>query len=342
MNQLRELTEKEKNQYQKGATHFTQSWEWGEFREKTGVKVHRFGEFEGPKLTSAWQIFFHKIPKTNFTVGYLPRTEILNKNVLEYLKEIGQKNNCIFIKLEPDVYHPQSSSSSPSPQFSQSSQFSQSRPILPTHTFLLDLTQTEESILKNMHEKTRYNIRLAQKQGVEVKEKDDEKSLEIFLDFLEETERRQGFYSHPKSYFRKQWEILKPAGMIHLLLAYFDNQPISGILLLRFKDSLSYAYGGSSEIHRDKMPNHLLHWEAIKLGKKLSCNTYDFWGSYLEKPEPSDPWYGIYRFKVGFGGEPVSYVDAYDLIFNPFLYQLYKIIDWLRWKFLRLKQLSNN
>ncbi|MDP3955083.1 MAG: peptidoglycan bridge formation glycyltransferase FemA/FemB family protein, partial [bacterium] len=250
---------------------------------------------------------------------------------LEYLREIGKKNNCLFIKLEPDL-------TINNPQLTISNCLKKSKPVLPVHTFLLDLTQTEESILKKMHEKTRYNLRLAQKQGVEVKEKDDEKSLEIFLDFLIETEKRQGFYSHPKSYFRRQWEVLKPAGMIHLLLAYFDNKPISGILLLRFKDSLSYAYGGSSEIHREKMPNHLLHWEAIKLGKKLGCKVYDFWGSYLKKPEPSDPWYGIYRFKAGFGGEPVSYLGAYDFVISPFLCQIYMLVDFTRWLIFKLKR----
>ncbi|MDP3955535.1 MAG: peptidoglycan bridge formation glycyltransferase FemA/FemB family protein, partial [bacterium] len=81
MNQLREVTEKEKKQYLENTSHLTQSWEWGEFREKTGVKVFRFGEFENEKLVSAWQIFFHKIPHTNFTVGYLPRTKIPNKKI---------------------------------------------------------------------------------------------------------------------------------------------------------------------------------------------------------------------------------------------------------------------
>jgi len=332
MKTIREIQEREKDQHQKIVGHLTQSWQWGDFRKETGVGIFRFGEFENSNLKSAFQLFFHQIPHTHFNVGYLPRSPLPSEKILSFIKEIGKKNNCIFIKLEPNIQ-----------QTTEGRQQTQKnlRPgksVLPRHTFFLDLNQNEEEILKGMHEKTRYNIRLAQKQGVKVEEKDDEKSLETFLKFLEETQKRQGFYTHPSSYFRKQWQILKPEGMIHLLLSSYKSQPIAGILLLRFKNQLYYTYGGSSETHREKMPNQLLHWEAIKLGKKLGCQLYDFWGAYLEKPEPSDSWYGIYRFKAGFGGKLVSYVGAYDLVINPFLYQLYQIIDWLRWKFLRLKR----
>ncbi len=319
----------QKKEYQEVVRHLTQSWEWGEFREKTGIKILRLGKFENKVLKNAWQVFFHKIPFTLWTVGYLPRPNIITTELLKTLTTFCRQNNAIFLRIEPLTTN--------LPQHSQFT-FAPSKPILPTHTFLLDLTQSEEEILKNMHEKTRYNLRLAQKQGVEVKEKDDEKSLEIFLDFLIKTERRQGFYSHSKSYFREQWETLKPVAMIHLLLAYFDNEPISGILILRFKDDLYYAYGGSSETHREKMPNQLLHWEAIKLGKKLGCKTYDLWGAYLEKPESSDPWYGIYRFKAGFGGKLVSSPITFDLVINPLGYKLCQIADAYRWPLLKIKR----
>lgn len=326
---IREVQEKEKDQYQKVVNHLTQSWEWGEFREKTGVGVLRLGEFQNGKLGAAWQVFFHKIPPASWTVGYLPRPVKMTAELLESLKKFGRQNNALFLKIEPSVPH--------LPQYPQPPQ-KPGRPVLPVHTFLLDLTLPEEELLKKMHEKTRYNIRLAQKHGIRVEEKEDQKSLEIFLNFLEETEKRQGFYTHPKDYFLKQWQILKPEKMMHLLMAYYQKTPLGGILLLRFKDKLYYTYGGSSEAHREKMPNHLLHWEAIKLGKKLGCKTYDFWGAYLQKPEPSDPWYGLYRFKAGFGGKLVSYPETFDLIINPLGYKLYRIADSCRWQILKVKR----
>lgn len=329
-NIIREIWEKEKSDFNQKVANLTQSWEWGEFRETTGVKVLRFGEFQDEKILSAWQIFFHKIPHTHFTVGYLPRTTLPNEEVINYLKKIGRDNNCIFIRLEPDLpYNLQP----PKPH----QNYLTGKPVLPVHTLFLDLTQPEEVLLKGMREKTRYNIRLAKKHQISVAEKDDEKSIEIFIKFLVETEKRQGFYSHPPIYFQKQWRALKPNPLVHLLLAYDGQTPVSGIWLVHFKDYLYYLYGGSSEKSREKMPNYLLHWEAIKLGKKLGCKTYDLWGSYKDKPEPSDPWFGIYRFKSGFGGKEVTYVGAYDLVINPSLYKLYNLADFLRWKLLKIK-----
>ncbi|MFZ5365762.1 MAG: lipid II:glycine glycyltransferase FemX [Patescibacteria group bacterium] len=328
---IREVQDVEKNAFNSLVLHPLQSWEWGEFREKMGVGVLRFGEFKNSTLRNCFQLTIHPIPHTPYTVGYLPRSPFPNHQILKALKKIGQEKNCLFIKIEPDVLQDTKD------KLPGESWLLPGKPILPVNTFLINLSLSEGELLKRMHEKTRYNIKIAQKHGVEIKERDDSQSLEIFLKFLQQTQKRQGFYTHPSEYFRQQWQILKPANMVYLLLAFYKDTPIASVLLLRFRDKLYYTYGGSSELYREKMPNHLLHWEAIQLGKKLGCKIYDFWGAYLEKPESSDPWYGLFRFKAGFGGEFVSYVGAFDLILNPFLYRVYGFADNLRWKFLRAK-----
>ncbi|MDO8551524.1 MAG: peptidoglycan bridge formation glycyltransferase FemA/FemB family protein [bacterium] len=331
MTEIREIRPEEKNPYQKIASHLTQSWDWGKFREKTGVKIYRFGEFNNSKIISAWQIFFHTIPHANFTVGYLPRTQLPNKEIINFLRKIGREKHCLFIRLEPNIPDSPHSAHIPSP-------YRPGKPILPAHTFLIDLTSPEEEILKRMHEKTRYNIRRAEKQEVKVREENSEESLETFLKFSEATQKRQGFYNHPSGYFRKQWQTLKPEKMIHLLVAYFQDTPLASLYLLHFKDTLYYVYGGSSDTYREKMPNQLLHWEAIKLGKRLGLKIYDLWGAYKDSPETKDPWYGVYRFKSGFGGELVNYVGAFDLVLSPLGYKVYNLADSTRWLLLKLKR----
>ncbi|MBM3209650.1 peptidoglycan bridge formation glycyltransferase FemA/FemB family protein [Candidatus Shapirobacteria bacterium] len=331
---FREISEKDKEAYNQVVSHPVQSWEWGRFRQETGVEVLRLGQFDGEKLVSAFQIFFHRVPRLNFTVGYLPRAPLPDKKILSILTEIGKERNCVFIKFEPDCLVGQKDKRKE--YFLR--QTRPGRPVLPINTINIDLTPPEEEILRQMHEKTRYNIRLSQKQGVRVEEKNDDSSLSAFLDFLEETEKRQGFYTHPRDYFKKQWAITRPSGMAHLLLAFFGTFPLAGIMLFHFQDKLYYPYGGSSLLHRAIMPNYSLHWEAIRLGKRLGCKTYDLWGTYWQKPEPTDPWYGVYRFKMGFGGKPVSYLGAFDLVLNLPLYRAYNLTNELRWQFLKISR----
>ena len=99
----RELTETDRTTYNRLVNHPLQSWEWGEFREKTGVKVVRVGLFDKGNLTDGFQLTFHQIPFTNYSVGYFPKGKLPTTEMIAALKEVGQKHNAIFIKLEPNV-----------------------------------------------------------------------------------------------------------------------------------------------------------------------------------------------------------------------------------------------
>lgn len=330
---VREILLKERDEYNNVVSHILQTYEWGQFREATGVKIFRFGEFDG-KLTSGYQLTFHPFPHTSYSIGYFPRGLELDDELFDHLLKIGQENNSAFIKIEADISDKQYVIHN-----KNSNNIIPSTPILPRFTFHVDLTASEDEILGRLKEKTRYNIRLAQKSGIEVFEKDDFESLEIFIKLINETGKRQGFYNHPADYYRTLWSILKPAKMCYLFLAYYDKAPIAGIMLFRFKNMLYYPYGGSSLLYREKMPNHLLHFEAIKFGKKIGCTTYDMWGAYKNSPSEKDPWFGIYRFKEGFGGKLVEYPETVDLVFNPTYYKIYRFIDPLRFKLLFLKRL---
>lgn len=321
------------------SSHPLQSFEWGEFRKKTGVKVIRQNGF---------QITIHKIPYASWSIGYLPKGQMPDKKMIEELEEIGRREKCIFIQLEPNVRELTSEEPSsvtwnldklgPKPSF---------HPLFTKYTFILDLTKPEDKLLKNMHPKTRYNIKVAQKHGVKVVEDNSDDAFETYLKLTRETTKRQGFYAHTEQYHRLQWETL-PHKIInhrssiidqlssHLLLAKYQGETLVTWIVFVYKDTLYYPYGASSNLHRETMASNLMMWEAIRFGKKLGLNKFDMWGSLGPNPDKNDPWYGFHRFKEAYGGELVEFVGSYDLIITPILYELYKIVDKVRWMFLKL------
>lgn len=319
---LRPITPHQKNQYNKLATHIIQSWEWGEARISLGLPLFRYGLFKNNRLSKAFQLTLHKIPFFNQYVGYLPKGPLPDNELFEVLKEIGKAHHCAFIKLEPDVL-------ASTPLFSVSPHFQPSpKPLFTKYNFILDLTASEEQLLQKMHPKTRYNIRLAQKKGVWVEERVDDQAFQIYLKLYFETTQRQGYHGHNQEYHQKVWETLKEAGMARLLIAFYQGKPLSVWMLLNFKDTLYYPYGGSSTLHKEVMANNLVAWEAIKLGKKMGLKKFDLWGAANNpNPDQNDPYFGFYRFKAGFGGKLAEYLGTYDLIFNDPLYWAFTLID---------------
>lgn len=315
------------------AGHITQSWEWGEFRKTVpSIKnVLRLGSFENEKPIKVWQILFSKVPYLGSnSIAYLPRGEMPTNQELEEIKKCCLEEKAVFLKIEP-IKEPSDN------QTARITQIKIGKAILPQHSIYVNLALSEDELLANMHEKARYNIRLAQKKGVVVKEENSTQSLEGFITILEETEKRQGFYSHNSNYYRNLWKHLHGSQMAYLLNAYVDSKIAASIMLFRFKDFLYYPYGGSDYEYRQYMAPQLLHFEAMKLGKKLGCKTYDLWGSYLKSPTENDPWWGFYRLKSGLGGKEISFPDSIDIPLSP-LYSPLMLADELRWKLLRLKK----
>jgi len=339
---IKELILKNKESFNNLVNHPLQSWEWGEFREKLGQKVIRAGVFEKEKLVSAFQLFFHQIPKTPFTIGYFPKGPLPNKAIIDFLKEIGQENKAIFIKLEPNVSRCKPVSPSRCNTFAPLTELREigltpGKPIFTKYTSIIDLTLSEEELMAKMHSKTRYNTRLAEKHGVIVKEDNSNKAFHQYLKLLFETTKRQGFYAHDEKFHQTQWKILQPVGISHLLTATYKDKILAAFLLFVFKDTLYYPYGASTREHKELMAPTLLMWEAIKFGKKMGCQKFDLWGDLEPNPPPSHPYYGFHRFKEGFSPKLVEFIGTYDLVINPTLYKIYTLADKLRWKILRLK-----
>ncbi|MBI3109660.1 peptidoglycan bridge formation glycyltransferase FemA/FemB family protein [Candidatus Daviesbacteria bacterium] len=317
---LRPITDNQKAKYNKLVSHVMQSWEWGEFRKSLGVPILRYGLYKNGKLQKAFHLTLHKIPFIIQYVGYLPKGGEPDKDLAEALKKIGKEQNCAFIKIEPNVQN--------SEFRIQNSEFKKSpKPLFTKYNFIIDLTKSEEELLQNMHPKTRYNIRVAQKHGVKVEERTDDKAFEIYLKLYFETTRRQGYHGHNKEYHRKVWQILKDANMARLLIAFHKDEPLTAWMLLNFKDTLYYPYGGSSKNHPEVMANNLVAWEAIKLGKKMGLKKFDMWGALGPNTNASDPWYGFHKFKQGYGGRLVEYIGTFDLVLHWPIYLVFTFID---------------
>lgn len=324
---LRPITEDQKKQYNALVTHVIQSWEWGEFRKGLGLPLLRYGIYKDNKLVRAFQLTLHKIPLVNQYVGYLPKGPLPDKELAQALEQIrhhafiSEGKKLCFIKIEPDILA-NTTPYSIFPNFLPSP-----KPLFSKFNFLLDLTKSEEELLKNMHPKTRYNIRLAQKKGATVEERTDDKALAIYLRLYFETTLRQGYHGHNRDYHKKVWQALKDAGMARFLIAFYDKKPLTAWMLLNFKDKLYYAYGGSSTQHKEVMSNNLIAWEAIRLGQKLKLKEFDMWGALGPTPDPKDPWYGFHKFKAGYGGQLLEYIGTFDLVFNNTIYWFFTVVD---------------
>lgn len=336
----RNLEESEKEQFDRFASHPLQTYAWGEFRKKTGVKViRRVGEQAG-KILSAYQLTIHPLPHLPFTIGYLPKTTLPTPDMLADLREVGEREKCIYIQIEPDVIKDSS-------YMPLSAVKTSHHPLFTPNTFLIDLTISEDELKKRLHQKTRYNLTVSEKNHVHVHEDNSPEAFDAYLRLTKETADRQHFYAHSPAYHQSQWETLphvrqNDGGLSsHLLLATYtpehSKEPVTLAAWILFiqGDKLYYPYGASSELHRDVMASTAMMWGAIQFGKKHRLKLFDLWGAAnTPDPDPSDPYYGFHRFKKNFGAVYTSMVGSFDLIINPFFYQLFTLINTLRWKLL--------
>jgi lipid II:glycine glycyltransferase (peptidoglycan interpeptide bridge formation enzyme) len=343
---VREVLSEEKEEYNKVVSHPLQSWEWGEFKILTGAKVIRLGVFDTSsvtkKMVQGFQVDIHPVPGLPFKIIYFPRGPMPDEMNLNALIKLAKRENAAYIKMEPNVAHAcreeNISGFTDIKKFLADNNCVDGKPIFTKYTFVLDLAQGVDSILKNMKPKTRYNIRVAQKHEVKVVEDNSDKGLETFIKLFFETTNRQKFYGHTPDYYRKMKKALDGSGIYHLLLSSYQDQVLSADIFFTFNGTLYYPYGASTREHREVMSTYQLFWQAINLGIESKCTKFDMWGALGPNPDPKDPWYGFHRFKEGFGAQLCEFVGTYDLLINPPIYKMLSFADDWRWKWLRLRK----
>ena len=286
--------------------HPVQSKEWGEFRAKAGNKISWVRD-----LLVVWS----RIPGTAWYFGTLLKSRMPNKEDIKRLRDEAIKIGGVGIRIEPDVLKS-------AQRKVLSTQLVRGRRFFTPKTFWLDLTKSEETLLAAMHSKARYNIRLAEKHGVEVIEDNSDAAFEKFWELTDQTAKRQGFYAHDKRYFELMWETLKEK-IAHLFVAKYQGEVLAPWIIFKYGDKIYYPYGASSDAHRGLQAPSLMMWKTALWGKSQGCKIYDLWGVEEGK--------GFTNFKVKFGPKIVEFVGTYDLIVNSLLYWLFRITEELRW-----------
>lgn len=330
--------EKTKKQYKQflenhERCNFQQSPEWAKVKSNWKNEVVLAEDAEG-NIIGSISILIRKIPIFG-NIMYSSRgpvCDVHDKEVLEQLtegiKELGKKYKAIVFKAEPDI-------ESNDEQFrnivldlgykikDDAKNFREE--IQPRYVFRLDVKgKNEEEVFAGFHQKTRYNIRLATKKGVVVKEGTRE-DLKDFHKIMVETGARDGFIIRPLSYFEKMYDSLAPNHM-KLLMAYHEGKPISGVIPIMYGNKTWYLYGASSNNHRNLMPNYLLQWEMIKMAINNKSFVYDLRGVSGVVDE-NHPQYGLYRFKKGFGATFTEFIGEVYLPFKPLTYSVYKFSE---------------
>lgn len=351
--------------------HFLQTYEWGQVKAKYGWQpIYLVWDEEGKMKEERTDLSSFVFPAQaaclvlkrtalrRLSILYAPKgplmdwtNESLRKRVLDDLQSFAKKQGAIFLKIDPDVVLGRGVPVSVDEVAENSGQalrsdlrrrgwVESSDQIQFRNTVMVDLSANEEDILMRMKQKTRYNIRLAERKGVTVRA-GTLGDLGMLYRMYAETSVRDGFVIRDEAYYMTVWEtyMSKVEGprsepFAVPLIAEVDGEPVAGLFLFMFAGRAYYVYGMSRDKHREKMPTYLLQWEAMKHAKAHGCLTYDLWGA-PDVFDESDSMWGVYRFKEGLGGEVMRTLGAYDFAPNKFWYAMYsdvmpRVLDFMR------------
>ena len=301
--------------------HILQSGAWGDLKSRFSWRVLRVRVGD-----CGAQVLIKRLP-LGFSIGYVPKGPLGQdwqgwiSDIQEYLRGNGLQ----FLKIEPDCWEDDEHlERMPNAEWVVSS-----ASIQPRRTIIIILEGGAEAVLARMKQKTRYNIRLSQKKGVEVRPSND---FDCFYDLMKITGQRDDFGIHKREYYTAIRDLF-PNHMVQLFLASYQGEVLGGIMVFRHGSRAWYFYGASSNDSRNLMPTYLLQWHGILWAIESGCKTYDLWGipDYDEQSlehnflERSDGLWGVYRFKRGFGGQVRRAASAVDIVYSRWRYRLYRL-----------------
>ena len=335
---MRLLEEKDKQEYKEfleshDRCNFQQSLEWGEVKTSWKKEVILSEDKDG-NIRGSLCVWIRKIPIFG-NIMYSARgpvCDLYDEEVIKDLKEgadiLAKKYNAFVLRVEPDILKSDEEfrkiiTKNGFKIKDDSKDFKDE--IQPRFVFRLNLKgKTEEEIIAELHQKTRYNVRLATKKGVVIKEGTRE-DLKEFHRIMIETGERDNFIIRSLEYFEKMYDEMAPNHM-KLLMAYHEDKPISGIIPIMYGNKVWYLYGASSNSHRNLMPNYLLQWTMIQEAIKMGADMYDFRGVSGVVDE-SHPQYGLYRFKKGFNADFTEFIGEIYIPYKPLVYKMYKFSE---------------
>ena len=317
--------------------HILQMSPWGELKRSFGWRVRRVALTEDGHIRAGAQLLLRPLlpwMRHGPCLAYVPKGPLVDwedadtvKALLSAIHPLARREGSVCLTIEPELLDaPQIDARLREYGFHPSV-----RTIQPRRTIHVDLRPSEEEILAAMRSKTRYNIRLAERREVEVRV-GDAGDISTFYRLSQLTSKRDRFGIHSHAYYQRAYELFAPLGLCRLFLAEYRGQPLAGLMAFACGPRAWYFYGASSNEERHRMPNYALQWAAMRWAKARGCKTYDLWGVPDEEEEVLEAEFtkrrgglwGVYRFKRGFGGRLVRYIGAYDYVYRPFLYQLYR------------------
>jgi peptidoglycan pentaglycine glycine transferase (the first glycine) len=345
--------------------HLLQTWEWAQLKAKYGWQPQPLVWLSaGGRPVAAAMALKRSLSAGGFArrmgILYLPKGPLLDWSdaalrgqVLADLQSFARRQSAIFVKIDPDVslgtgvpgtaeaVEDASGAAVRSALAATGWRFSADQ-VQFRNTVLVDLRPAEAELLAGMKQKTRYNIRLAARKGVTVRPALAQ-DLPLLYHMYAETAVRDGFLIREEGYYQTVWSTFgqPPAGGLEPgvpcsepLIAEVEGRPVAAVSLFYFGGIAYYLFGMSRDEQREKMPNYLLQWEAMRRAKALGCTSYNLWGAPDEFIETDGLW-NVFRFKEGLGGYVSRTVGAWDYPASPLLYQLYtrtlpRLLDLMR------------
>lgn len=310
---------------------FMQSWEWGEMQLAFGLPVWRLvveeaGGLLGVALVVERNVLFGRcwlyVPQGPLYGGEPRVWRLLN----DKMRELGAGKKAIFVRCDPVI----EGTNGNDVLLIQSGWHKSEREVQPRHTLMIDLGLSKEKLLGQMHHKTRYNIRLAQRKGVTVRFSKEASDIDHFLKLTREVESRRLFRYHPAKYYRTMQEVLGSTGLLETAVAEKDGTVLAVHILVKYGERMTYAHGASRGDKRELMGPNLLQWESIRRAKEQGYKAYDLFGVAADGFDSDHPWAGITRFKLGFGGKRIDYIGAYDLVLDKTFYAIYNMARRMR------------
>lgn len=314
--------------------HSMQTWEWGDIKGRTGWRPWRLILEADHEIVAAATVLERKLPFIGSPIFYCPRGPVVDMHdgskldgIFQAIQDLGIKRKAILLKIDPDIR----SSDQRLKDYLRTTKFRQLdtgqdfEGVQPKYVFRLDISSDGDTILANMHQKTRYNIRLASKKGVKIRIGLRE-DLPEFYKVLKETTERDNFLVRSYSYFEDLYDTLVGAGFAQLFIAEYEGKIVAGTLAFITGEKAWYIYGASSNEHRNVMPNYLIQWEMICWAKDKGCTLYDFRGVSGDLSE-DNPLHGLYKFKKGFNGEFTEFIGEWDYVYRPYMYSVWQMAE---------------
>lgn len=314
-----------------------QTTQWARLKNRFGWRSRRVWLKREGQLIAGAQILVRSAALGLMRIAYIPHGPLVNwqdkEQVAVILNQIdfaAYEHGAGMLKMEPLLWLGEMSAGKWKELCQVHECLPDSDSIQPPQTLIVDLTPTEEEILARMKQKTRYNIKLAAKKGVTVRQGDRD-DVRIFNELLRETAQRSQFGVHAPEYYLSAYELFSPEYM-GLFIAELESKPLAAIMAFINGTRAAYFYGASSNAERKRMPTYAVQWSAMRWAKERGCTEYDLWGvpDYPEDEleaqfqERNEGLWGVYRFKRGFGGELKRTVGSADRVYNKLVYRLYQ------------------